>query len=52
VLNEVRGYAPAPIRDSGDDMMIFDDMQSTFWGRYTGRKLFKFMQEQVKLGKF
>ncbi|KAK1750091.1 transcription activator GutR [Echria macrotheca] len=51
VLNEVRDYAPPPIRDSGDNMMIFDDMQSTFWGRYTGRKLFKFMQEQAKLGK-
>jgi len=48
VLEEFKPNSPAAIRESGDNMMIFDDMQSTFWGRYTGRKLLKFMQERMK----
>ena len=41
VLNKYRHYAPDHIQDTGDEMMIFDDMQGTFTGRYTGMTLLK-----------
>ncbi|KAK0711893.1 hypothetical protein B0H67DRAFT_555798 [Lasiosphaeris hirsuta] len=48
VLDKFRHYAPWKIREAGDDMMIFDDMQGTFTGRYTGRKLLKHLQNRAK----
>ena len=39
VLNKFRRYIPQHIQDTGDEMMMFDDMQGTFTGRYTGRSL-------------
>lgn len=38
-LNEYRKYTPLYIQETGDEMMMFDDMQGTFTGRYTGRTL-------------
>lgn len=38
-LNDYISFTPQHIRDTGDEMMMFDDMQGTFTGRYTGRTL-------------
>jgi hypothetical protein len=45
-LEEFQEYIPEAVRDSGDKLMIFDDLQPTFLGRYTGVKLLKHLQEQ------
>ena len=47
VLIKYRHYAPDHIQDTNDDMMIFDDMQGTFTGRYTGRDLLPHIQTQT-----
>jgi len=39
VLDERSQYAAECVRATGDEMMIFDDLQPTFLGRYTGRTL-------------
>ncbi|KAK0639447.1 hypothetical protein B0T16DRAFT_497542 [Cercophora newfieldiana] len=51
ILNEFAHYAPPALRDAAavpdEDkrmMMIFDDMQGTFQGRYTGHSLLKYMR--------
>ncbi|KAK3357865.1 nb-arc and tpr domain-containing protein [Lasiosphaeria hispida] len=48
VLDKFRHYAPWKIREAGNDMMIFDDMQGTFTGRYTGRNLLRHLQDRAK----
>jgi hypothetical protein len=45
ILDKCRQYAAECVRDSEDEMMIFDDLQPTFQGRYTGRRLLKHLQE-------
>jgi len=46
VLEEYRSYTPQHIQDTGDEMMIFDDMQGTFTGRYTGMTLLRHVRMQ------
>ncbi|KAK3368627.1 nb-arc and tpr domain-containing protein [Podospora didyma] len=48
VLEEFRHYIPRSIRETGDIMMMFDDMQPTFQGRYTGRTLLPHIQARSK----
>jgi len=51
ILDEFAHYAPSSLREAeslDEDqriMMIFDDMQGTFQGRYTGHSLLKYMRE-------
>jgi hypothetical protein len=33
------------VKEEGDDMMKFDDLQALFEGRWTGTKLLKHMQK-------
>lgn len=44
VLDKFGQFAQERIRDSGDGMMIFDDLVGTFSGRYTGRHLLRHIQ--------
>ncbi|KAK1835681.1 transcription activator GutR [Podospora conica] len=46
VLEKYRLFTPQHIQDTGDEMMIFDDMQGTFTGRYTGTSLLKHIRSQ------
>jgi len=48
IFNEFEHYAPDSLRELGDVMMIFDDMQGTFQGRYTGRRLLEHMRRLKK----
>jgi hypothetical protein len=51
IFKEFAHYAPESLREaktmkeSDRIMMIFDDMQGTFQGRYTGHSLLKHMRE-------
>ena len=45
VLEKCRDYAAECVRGVEDEMMIFDDLQPTFQGRYTGRTLLRHLQE-------
>jgi hypothetical protein len=45
-LDEFSKYISEAVRDSGDKLMIFDDLQPTFLGRYTGVKLLTHLQKQ------
>ncbi|KAK0613637.1 hypothetical protein B0T14DRAFT_526624 [Immersiella caudata] len=51
-IDKFAHHAPKILREAGDTlpeairlMMIFDDMQGTFQGRYTGHSLLKYMRE-------
>ena len=48
VIDKFHDFTPRHIRESGDDMMIFDDMQGTFTGRYTGTRLLKHIQARAR----
>lgn len=45
-LNDYLKYTPDNIKSTGDEMMMFDDMQGTFTGRYTGRTLLPHIRRQ------
>lgn len=47
VLERYQEYAPPCVRDSGDELMVLDDLQPTFLGRWTGRSLLKCLQKQA-----
>ena len=47
----LKGYghtAAECVRNSSDKLMILDDLQPTFLGRYTGHGLLKCLQENIK----
>lgn len=50
VLETHKRWSPEVVRDAGDDMLILDDMQGTFTGRYTGRGLLMYLQEKAREG--
>lgn len=47
VLEQNRRFAEQCVQDSGDDLMIFDDLQPTLLGRYTGTALLKQLQTRL-----
>ncbi|KAK0385014.1 hypothetical protein NLU13_7492 [Sarocladium strictum] len=47
-LDEFSEYISEAVRGVDDKLMIFDDLQPTFLGRYTGVQLLKHLQEQHK----
>lgn len=48
VVNEFGSYAAECVRGVNDKMMILDDLQPSFLGRYTGRSLLKHLQKCLK----
>lgn len=44
LLEKFGHYAAKSVRETKDKLMIFDDLQPTFLGRYTGQKLLKHLQ--------
>jgi len=50
VLDMHKRWTPKVILNAGDDMLILDDMQGTFTGRYTGRALLKYLQGKAREG--
>lgn len=44
VLEKFRDYIAPCVAETGDHMMMFDDLQALFEGRWTGTKLLKHMQ--------
>jgi len=48
VLEDCRMYAAECVRNVADEMMIFDDLQGTFNGRYTGVKLLPHLQKHLR----
>jgi hypothetical protein len=48
VLEKCRDFAAECVRETKDEMMIFDDLQPTFQGRYTGHTLLKCLQKQSR----
>jgi hypothetical protein len=48
VLDSFKGFGSECVRDSDDIFMIFDDLQPTFDGRYTGTTLLRRVQEWSK----
>lgn len=48
LLDDFGDHAAESVQALGDKMMILDDLQPTFLGRYTGRKLLKHLQEFYK----
>lgn len=48
-LDEYGDYAADCVRGADDKMMILDDLQPTFSGRYTGLNLLKRLQEHPEL---
>lgn len=48
VLFEIGNHAAECVCGVDDKMMILDDLQPTFLGRYTGRSLLKHLQEHLK----
>lgn len=49
VLKEYGSYAAECVHGDDDKLMILDDLQPTFVGRYTGRTLLKHLQTHLKL---
>lgn len=47
VLAENQGYAAECVQLVSDKMMILDDLQPTFAGRFTGRGLLKHLQVHI-----
>ncbi|KAF4869365.1 Transcription activator GutR [Colletotrichum siamense] len=47
VLEQNRRFAEQCVQDSGDELMIFDDLQPTLLGRYTGTALLKKLQTHL-----
>ncbi len=45
LVDEYRNYAPKAVLSSEDEAVILDDMQPTFQGRFTGRRLLRHMQK-------
>ena len=48
VLNEFGNYAAECVRGVDDKMMILDDLQPHFVGRYTGRALLQHLQKCLR----
>ncbi|KAI8158984.1 hypothetical protein K4K49_004321 [Colletotrichum sp. SAR 10_70] len=48
VLEQNKGFAEECVQDSEDELMIFDDLQPTLLGRYTGTTLLKRLQEKLR----
>ncbi|KAI1845649.1 hypothetical protein JX266_008260 [Neoarthrinium moseri] len=48
LLEEFGDHAAASVCATGDKMMILDDLQPSFLGRYTGRTLLKHLQEHYQ----
>jgi hypothetical protein len=44
ILNKYSPYTSEFLRGIEDSMVLFDDLQSIFDGRFTGRELLKYMQ--------
>jgi hypothetical protein len=51
LLDDFGDHAAASVCATGDKMMILDDLQPSFLGRYTGRALLKHLQEYYKQGR-
>ncbi|KXJ88488.1 hypothetical protein Micbo1qcDRAFT_197288 [Microdochium bolleyi] len=47
VLEQYGQYAAECVQKQGNKMMILNDLQPTFLGRFTGLKLLKFLQENM-----
>ncbi|GJC93878.1 transcriptional xre family [Colletotrichum higginsianum] len=47
VLEEYRSYAAECVQSTNDELMIFDDLQPTLLGRYTGTALLKHLQANL-----
>ncbi|KAF4828998.1 Transcription activator GutR [Colletotrichum tropicale] len=47
VLEQNREFAAECVKDSDDELMIFDDLQPTLLGRYTGTALLKHLQANL-----
>lgn len=47
VLNEFTSYAAECVHGVEDKMMILDDLQPSFFGRYTGVNLLKHLQKSL-----
>lgn len=48
LLDEYGDHAAQSVQDTNDKMMILDDLQSSFLGRYTGQTLLKHLQQYGK----
>lgn len=44
ILDKFKDYIAPCVKETGDEMMMFDDLQALFEGRWTGTKLLKHMQ--------
>lgn len=49
ILDKYSIFTAKCAREKGSDLVIFDDLQPTFLGRYLGRKLLEYLQDDYRL---
>jgi len=47
ILAQYKSYAAECVQNSGNNMMILNDLQPTFLGRFTGLKLLKYLRANM-----